>query len=123
MIRRTVKPPLSILVCEDEPLIRYEVAEVLKHLGYTVKVSATVAEARRVLELQTYDILLVDVELPNASGVDLAQIARALDPNIGVIFATGHVAAPAATAIRDSVLLNKPYGEAQLVRAIGRVTR
>lgn len=113
---------VSILVCEDEPLIRNEVAEVLKYLGYAVKVSATAAEARAALAQQKYDILLVDVELPDASGVELSNFARAADPEIGVIFASGHSDVQGAADISNSVLLTKPYGEAHLAWAIARVT-
>ena len=122
MIDVTVKPPLSILICEDEPLIRGEVAEVLKDVGYTVKVSATATEARVALAQQKYDVLLVDVELPDGSGVELSKFARAADPDIGVILASGHADVQGAAEVCNSILLTKPYGEAQLIRAIGRVT-
>jgi CheY-like chemotaxis protein len=112
------KTSLSVLVCEDELLIRIEVAEILQQLGHAVTVSATAAEAKEALAEQKYNVFVVDVELPDMSGFELAKLARLANPDIGVVFATGHAEVPEAIEVRRSVVLTKPYGQADLIRAI-----
>lgn len=112
------KTSLSVLVCEDEPLIRIEVTEILQQLGHAVTVSATATEAKEALAERTFNVFLVDIELPDMSGLELAKLARLADPAIGVVFATGHAKLPEAVEVNRSVVLTKPYGQADLVRAI-----
>jgi CheY-like chemotaxis protein len=118
LIDMQAKTSLSVLVCEDELLIRIEVAEILQQLGHAVTVSATAAEAKEALAEQKYNVFVVDVELPDMSGFELAKLARLANPDIGVVFATGHAEVPEAIEVRRSVVLTKPYGQADLIRAI-----
>jgi CheY-like chemotaxis protein len=118
LIDMQAKTSLSVLVCEDELLIRIEVAEILQQLGHAVTVSATAAEAKEALAEQKYNVFVVDIELPDMSGFELAKLARLANPDIGVVFATGHAEVPEAIEVRRSVVLTKPYGQADLIRAI-----
>ena len=97
-------------------------AEILQQLDHFVKMAATAAEAKEALANGNYDVLLVDVDLPDMSGVDLAKLARMADPGIGVVFATGHSEVPEAVAVTGSIVLTKLYGQANLMLAIQRVT-
>jgi DNA-binding response OmpR family regulator len=72
----------TILVVEDEALVRDVVAQVLRRAGYAVVAAATGAEAEAVCRGHpgALDLLLVDVGLPDASGTDLARRLRAVRP-------------------------------------------
>ena len=112
-------PPfkLTILICEDEPLILFEAAEVLRHNGHSVIETMTATDALTHLD-RSIDILIADVSLPDMSGVDLAKMARKTAPDVGVIFATAHDDLPELSEISSARMLVKPYGEEDLLRMV-----
>ncbi|UXN58120.1 response regulator [Phyllobacterium zundukense] len=113
---------LSILLCEDEPLIMMHVSEFLKSRGFSVTETVKASEALAEMAMAKFDIIVADIELPDISGVELAKSARAIDPDIGIIFATGHLDPQNARQIPASLVLSKPFGEKQLLRAIRKLT-
>ncbi|WP_019996058.1 hybrid sensor histidine kinase/response regulator [Aureimonas ureilytica] len=114
--------PHTVLLVEDDALIRMNTADMLKDLGHVVVEADSAEDALVALETAPVDVLVTDVNLPGMSGPDLARRAVALKPRIGIVFATGdrHVAGledfPAATA-----LLPKPYGMSDLDKAVAKV--
>jgi CheY-like chemotaxis protein len=115
-------PPRSaILVCEDEPMILSDVAEVLRMNGHAVTETMTVADAVAYLDHIPFDILIADVSLPDMSGIELAEIARKINPRVGVIFATAHITVPGISDICSAVMLAKPYGEQGLLQAVAKL--
>jgi len=111
---------LSILVCEDEPLILSEISDVLRHHGHVVLETMTGTDALTHVS-PSIDVIIADVSLPDMSGIELAALARQVAPNIGVIFSTGHRNVPEAGEISSAVLLVKPYGEEDIVRTLSIV--
>lgn len=87
--------PLSILLVEDDVLIRMNTADMLTDMGHSVLEAGSAAEASVVLEGQpTPDVLITDVQLPGMSGIELAAQMRDTYPDMGVIFATGNSTLP-----------------------------
>jgi CheY-like chemotaxis protein len=82
----------TILVVEDDPLVRNLVAQRLRELGYRILDAAEAAGALRILESEApIDLLLTDVVLPGAlTGRDLADTARKLRPGLKVLFSSGY---------------------------------
>ncbi|HEY0423702.1 MAG TPA: response regulator, partial [Rhodopila sp.] len=80
-----------ILLVEDEPLIRSLLAETLLEGGLEIVEAGSGEEAVEALgQHDTFDLLLTDVHMPGGiSGVDVARHARARDPDLPVVFATG----------------------------------
>ena len=113
---------LSILLCEDEPLILSDTADVLRHRGHIVIETMTGADALTQLD-PSIDILIADISLPDMSGVELAKLARKTVPHIAVIFATAHASVPEAAEVSSAVILAKPYGEEDLLRIVAMMTR
>ncbi|MBB5711293.1 PAS domain S-box-containing protein [Sphingomonas xinjiangensis] len=109
---------LSILLVEDDALIRANTAELLQHLGHTVVVAGSAEEATTALQTVPIDILFTDVELPGASGASLAARARELRPSVGVVFATGNDHVPGVEEGAGVVLLAKPYDGAAIADAL-----
>jgi FixJ family two-component response regulator len=64
---------------------------------------------------------VTDVNLPGLSGLDFADRARALRPELGVVFATGD--AIEAGREKNAVTLRKPFRLAALIAAIGKAIR
>lgn len=85
-------PSRTILLVDDEPLIRMVAAEQLEELGYVVIEAGDAREATKVLEAdRRIDLLLTDVGLPNGmNGRQLADRARETRPNLPVLFVTGY---------------------------------
>jgi PAS domain S-box-containing protein len=111
---------LSILLVEDDALIRANTAELLQHLGHTVVEAASAEDATTALQTVPIDILFTDVELPGASGANLAERARELRPQVGVVFATGNDHVPALEEGAAAVLLPKPYDGTAIAEALAK---
>ena len=83
--------PLSILLVDDEPMIRDVLARQLGRRGMAVKVCADAAEALAALASpQAFDLLLTDFAMPDMAGDVLVAEARKLRAGLPVIVLTGH---------------------------------
>ena len=80
----------SILVVDDERLIRWSLEEQLHRDGYGVRLAGTAAEALQAVRAAPPDLVLLDMRLPDADGVDLLERLRALDPACAVIVITAY---------------------------------
>ena len=117
----------TVLLVEDEPLVRMYGNEVLTDLGYNVLEAGDGNEALRVLaEHPEIGIMFTDVGLPGGlNGKRLAEEARARVPSLKVLFATGY----ARMAVLDksvddpaTELLEKPYTADALAQKLKRLT-
>src|SRR5690606_37520574 len=107
---------LTVLLVEDEALIRINTCDVLEDMGHRVIEAGTAAEALKAMTDQQIDILVTDVGLPDMRGGELARKVRQIKPAVGVIFATGDSELPEG-ADADAVLLMKPYSDEALHNA------
>ena len=114
-------PRVRILVVEDDWLVRTTVVEMLQLRGHDVCEAGDAAHAIDLLASQGIDLLIADVGLPGMSGIELAARARDIQPELAVIFATGHAHAAGDTADARTVILGKPYGSDGLAGAIARL--
>ncbi|MGN6313439.1 MAG: response regulator [Rhodanobacteraceae bacterium] len=112
-------PPLRILLCEDEQLIRMLLADTFSQKGHCV-VEASSAKAALQHDLDSVDVLITDIGLPDGSGVDLVREARIRRPDLPVIYATGHVD-HGLTLDAHSAAVIKPYRAEQLFEAMEQV--
>lgn len=114
-----VTPPLAgqtILLVEDDPLIRDDTAEMLRRQGATVLEAASAEEALDALDGAAVSVLVTDVNLGEVNGPELARRAQAIRPGLKVVYASGDTV-PEANQV-GSTLLRKPYGELQLLHAV-----
>ncbi|MET0532848.1 MAG: PAS domain-containing protein [Steroidobacter sp.] len=81
----------TVLIIDDEPLVRMLVVDTLEELGYAAIEAADGAAGLKVLESDTHiDLLVTDVGLPNGmNGRQVADAARQLRPGLKVLFITG----------------------------------
>ncbi len=101
-----------ILVIDDEPRVREGCRRVLEPEGYLVEVAATAEEGLRKLQEQPYDLVLLDVVLPDVRGTELLTQICSLDPDIVCIIITGYATVELAVqAIRAGAydFLAKPF--------------
>ncbi len=112
----------TILVCEDDWLIRASTIDILEELGHTVLEAADAKSALSVLSERNIDILVTDVGLPDMSGIMLAERAKAFAPSLPVIFATGHSDHEGIQPGPGVQLVVKPYSGNTLAAAIAAVS-
>ncbi|WP_062204260.1 response regulator [Aureimonas sp. AU12] len=113
----------TILLVEDDGLIRMNTSDMLKDLGHVVVEAGRAEDALTAMQTVPFDVLVTDVNLPGMSGPELARQALALKPGVGVVFATGdrHVDGFDTAGAAHLALLPKPYGMDELDAAIRSV--
>ncbi len=84
--------PSTILVVEDDAIVRMLIVDVLEELEFTVVEAADAEEALKVVEntSQVIDLMMTDVGLPDMDGKQLATKVRELRPALPILFASGY---------------------------------
>ncbi|MDF2642414.1 MAG: response regulator receiver [Pseudomonas sp.] len=82
----------TILVVEDDNIVRMLIVDVLEELEYQVLEAADAAEALAFVEDPSthIDLMMTDQGLPDMKGTELAPKVRALRPDLPVLFASGY---------------------------------
>lgn len=115
----------SIMVVEDEPLVRLTIADYLRGCGFRVTEAASADEALDVLYSDAgIGLVFSDIQMPgNMNGCDLARWIRQNRPAIKVVLTSGiaDAAAEAADLCDEEPLLSKPYDELMLVDRFKRL--
>jgi CheY-like chemotaxis protein len=113
---------ITVLVVEDEILVRLSLAATLRDEGFFVIEAANGDEAVAVLASSTpIDIVLTDVNMPGSlDGVALSRYVRSTRPALKVIVVSGRVDQAVAAEVADA-FVPKPYDPARILHAIGRL--
>jgi CheY-like chemotaxis protein len=114
----------TVLVVEDEYLVREFAASMLRDQGYNVLEAATGAAAREIVRDQrTIDALFTDLVMPGGvSGLDLIEALRAERPNLRVILTSGYATALVERDLPPGVrFLRKPYRHMELVETLAEL--
>src|SRR3989338_7053788 len=85
-----------ILIIDDEPDAGKILSKLLDEQGYTAKVCATGTEGLKLMKLESFDLVLLDVILPQMDGIQTLRQIKELRPNTAVIMMTGHEAVKTA---------------------------
>jgi DNA-binding response OmpR family regulator len=105
----------TILLVEDEALIAMVTAEALHDLGFEVEEVATAAAALAFAKGNTEKLsaAIIDLNLPDGKGDDLAEKLRVLKPSLPIVIATGESGKALAIDLKKRgapiTLLSKPY--------------
>jgi signal transduction histidine kinase len=113
----------TILVVEDDPLVRQYASAQLTHLGYRAILTANGPEALAEIKKGiAFDLLFTDVIMPGGmNGRQLADVVRALKPDVRVLFSSGYTEDAIFHHGRldpGVLLLPKPYRRSDLARMI-----
>jgi signal transduction histidine kinase/HAMP domain-containing protein len=114
----------TILVVEDEPILRAMARDILEDCGYRIFEACSGKDALNVWkrEGKRIDLLLTDMVMPEGiSGVDLANQLLAAQPRLNILFTSGY----AANEVNQDLLtrtraafLSKPYSHAELAKTV-----
>jgi two-component system sensor histidine kinase/response regulator len=102
----------KILVIDDEEGIRRGCMRALEPAGYHVEAVGSIAEGRQCLDRGQFDLLLLDVMLPDGKGIELLPYIKKLDSELVVIVITGFATVELAVqAIRQGAydFIAKPF--------------
>jgi len=113
----------SILIVDDEPAVRLALQVNLSRHGLQVHVASNAKEAAEILRAEPFDLVLTDVRMPGASGLELVQKIHDAWPEMAVIVMTGQGSvADAVEAIRAgaSDYIQKPVRTDALLLTIER---
>lgn len=122
----TKTPPLQILLIEDDAGVAQIVCGALDSIGGAVTRAATLAEGRRLVESAAFEIIILDLTLPDGNGLDLAKAIRQSGRDVPIVMLTA----------RDSVgeridgfrhgaddYLCKPFDINELIARLSAVVR
>lgn len=117
---------MKILIVEDDPSLREIMSRALKQEGYVVEMASTFAEADSRVAGYSYDCILLDIMLPDGSGLHLLEHIRNLGKRENIIIIS------ARDSLEDKVYglehgaddyLPKPFHTAELVARVRSVLR
>ena len=80
----------SILVVDDEQVVRDSLSKWFREDGYHVSAAGSAAEALQQLQGRKWDILLLDIKMPGMDGMELQQRIKEIDSTATIIFITAH---------------------------------
>jgi DNA-binding NtrC family response regulator len=82
---------MTILIADDDPVIRKLFEKRLSKEGYAVKVASDGREAARLLDAAFFDVVITDLVMPGGvGGIELLKIAKDKSTDIAVIVITAH---------------------------------
>jgi two-component system, response regulator PdtaR len=109
-----------ILVVEDEPLVRIDVADALVEAGFEALEAGNADEAIAILERRSdIHMIFTDVEMPGSmDGLKLAHYVRHRWPPIKIVATSGHARVTKEQLPKGGLFLPKPYSQKQMIRTI-----
>lgn len=116
--------PLSVLVVEDEPLIRCTTVDALEMEGYEVFEAASADEALSLMQNHPQiSLIFTDIDMPGSmDGVKLAGFVRDRWPPIKIIVTSGRMSPASRDLPRGVPFMPKPYDYEKLVGSIRELT-
>ena len=113
------KPDVRILVVEDEKLLNWSLAKSLSNWGFNVLPVFTGSEAMAQLEKGGFDVILLDYQLPDLDGLQVARCIRKTQPKAFIILVTAfQLSELAVDAGLIDAYFNKPLDFQQLHQAL-----
>ncbi|SFI16031.1 two component, sigma54 specific, transcriptional regulator, NtrC subfamily, Fis family [Paraburkholderia megapolitana] len=114
---------LQVLYIEDDELVRRASVQSLQLAGFDVVGFASVEAAARLIVADFAGVIVSDIRLPGASGLDLLAQCRERAPDVPVILVTGHGdISMAVQAMRDGAydFIEKPFASERLIETVRR---
>jgi len=114
----------SILVVDDENLVRGIVEEILTSQGHEVIQATSGNEAIKMCGERTFDLVISDLSMPLMNGFDLISALRRLQKNLPVLAISGVYTGDLLKAVKllgAKAILEKPFGPDDLKGAVDKI--
>jgi len=111
----------AVLIVDDDGAFRTTIGRDLTDQGFTVALAHNADEARAVLAAQPIDVMLTDLRMPGADGIDLLESIRTVSPRTRAILMSGYASArdyQRAIECGAVRVLCKPFTSSELLQAI-----
>src|SRR4030067_576864 len=127
-IKKQKLPPdkVKILVIEDELSVRLGASCTLEGVGSTVRTADTGIEGIRLFEKEFFDIVVTDLRLPGADGIEVLESVKNNSPDTGVMIITAFADVKTALeAMKEGAYdyISKPFDPAELLIVIDRFVK
>ena len=113
----------SILVCDDEEIMRDVLETILTGAGYKVDLAKTGEEAVEACEQKTYDVVLMDVSMPGKGGLTALEEIIRMDAEAVVLMVTAYATFDTAISAWDkgaAGCIRKPFQNEQILALVAR---
>jgi len=112
----------TVLLVDDEDLVRVSTADMLTDSGFIVVEAASGAEALKILQQELhFDFLVTDYMMPKMTGVEVASAFRQKHPISPVLLISGFAGAAAVSP--DLAMLSKPFHQAELAASLAALVQ
>ncbi len=120
---RVLGAMVRILLAEDDESMRTYLARALERSGYEVVSVENGRDALPHIDSDRFDLLLTDIVMPEMDGIELAQHAASVAPDMRIMFITGFAAVTlkAGKAVPQAKVLSKPFHLRDLVLEVERM--
>jgi two-component system, NtrC family, response regulator AtoC len=113
----------TVLVVDDEELIRWSVAEELTAAGYEPLTAGDLATARKLTQERDPELYVLDIRLPDGDGTELLRELRAVDADVPIVMITGHGTVATAEEVTNAgatAYIPKPFDLRELMLVVRR---
>ncbi len=118
---QTSAKTVRILAIDDQPIILDLISAMCISLGYTVRTAPTGEEGIRLVEKESFDMVLTDLAMPGLSGLETAKRIHEISPRMPIVLVTGWEASVSGTDLATAGIarvLYKPFRIEQLTELI-----
>ena len=112
---------LRILVVDDDPVIGHLFKEALEGAGHTVVTAGNGAEGLQYVERLSFDLIFLDLKMPEIDGAELLRRIRKLEPDVPVTIVTGYPDSEIMTRALEQgplTVMKKPFGVSDILAAV-----
>ena len=114
----------QILIVDDEPELRIVLKEVIENLGCTCLEAGKATEALSLIKKFRVDLLLLDIQMQGASGIDMLKVLRRRHLHIPTIVISGYITQGIATELATlgvQGVVAKPFTPTRLTQEIHKI--
>jgi CheY-like chemotaxis protein len=116
----------QILHVDDDPDIRLLISASLQDFGYIVATAGSKAEALQLANDVKFDLCILDVRLPDGTGIELCQQIRKLQPRVPILYYSAYASdeeQKAALSVCGDAYLKKPVSPSELEQSVARLIK